>query len=112
MGEFKGQGRGNLVQVGLRVRNGGNEFAGVEEIRAYLVDASGRQWGQTRGVGGVALGVALPAGGVTVSEPVFRVESGATGLGLVLTRGYSGWGWLTIGDTDSLGHQRTLLRLE
>ena len=110
--EFKGQGRGNLVQVGLRVRNGGKDFAGVDGIRAYLVDANGREWGQTRGVGGVALTIALPAGGETVSVPVFRVDSGARGLGLVLTRGYAGWGWLTIGDTDSLEHRRTALRLE
>ena len=111
VGEFKGLGGGNLVQVGLRVRNGGSETAGVEGLRAYLIDSEGRKWGQTRGVGGVALTVALPPGGVTVSEPVFRVEA-AGGLRLVLTRGYAGWGWLTIGDTDSLGHRKTLLRLE
>ena len=111
VGEFKGNGVGNLIQVEVRVRNEGTDYDGVEGLRAYLVDRDGQKWAQTRGVGGVALTVALPPGGMTVSEPVFRVER-AVRLGLVLTRGYSGWGWLTIGDTDSLGHPRTVLRLE
>jgi hypothetical protein len=112
VGEFKGEGGGRLVQVRVRVRNGGPENAGVEGMRAYLVDAQGRRWWQTRGLGGIALAVSLPAGGLAVSEPVFRVAEGADGLGLVLTRGHVGWGWLVIGDTDGLGHRHTVLRVE
>ncbi len=111
--EFKGRGNGSLVEVSVVVANRGSRPAATDGVRAYLVDVRGRRWAQTRGLGGVALGVELAPGQSTVSTPVFRVEpwSDHPQLALVLTRGWKGWGWLTIGDTDSMGHKPTLLRL-
>jgi hypothetical protein len=45
------------------------------------------------------------------SQPVFRVQDTPRELSLVLTRGWTGWGWLVIDDTDSLAHKPTVLRL-
>ena len=112
VGEFKGAGGGQLLQVGVRMTNRSSDLRGVEGLQAYLVDGSGRRWGQTVGVGGVALTSRLPVGRQTESDPVFRVDGMPGELSLVLTRGWTGWGWLTIGDTDSLLHRPDLLRLE
>lgn len=109
--EFKGEGGGRLVQVSVQVRNTGDEIARVDDLRAYLVDAGGDRWSQTVGLGGVPLTVRLPGSATTRSVPVFRVEGDPGRLGLVLTRGHSGLGWLVIGDTDSPGHARTVLNL-
>ena len=111
VGEFKGRGDGKLVQVAVRVTNRSSERRGVSGIEAYLMDGSGSRWGRTVGLGGVPLTLQLPAGGQTESQPVFRVEGDDRELSLVLTRGWTGWGWLVIGDTDSLGHRPTALRL-
>jgi hypothetical protein len=48
---------------------------------------------------------------VMVSEPVFRVARDSSGLRLVLTRGFWQLGTLVIGDSDSLGHRRTVVEL-
>ncbi|RXH55091.1 hypothetical protein [Granulicella sibirica] len=111
VGEFKGRGGGRLLQVAVRVANRSGEQRAVNGIEAYLMDGSGSKWGRTVGLGGVPLTLRLPAGGQTESQPVFRVEGGDGELSLVLTRGWTGWGWLVIGDTDSLGHKPTALRL-
>ena len=111
VGEFKGAG-GQLVQVDVRMTNRSGDVRGVEGLHAYLVDEKGSQWPQTTGVGGNALTAVMSAGHQTVSEPVFRVEGTPGGLSLVLTRGWTGWGWLVIGDTDSLLHRPDLLRLQ
>ncbi len=111
VGEFKGEGGGKVVTVSVRMRNAGEEGASVSGMRCYLVDSRGRRWGQTVGLGGVALSARIPAGRTTVSEPVFQVAGDAVGFGLVLTRGWEGWGWLRVGDTDSLGHEPTVLRV-
>lgn len=109
VGEFKGAGGGRVVTVAVRMVNRGADGAGVEGLRGYLVDGRGREWAETAGVGGVALSARVPAGRETESAPVFRVDGDAAGLGLVLTRG--GWGRLRVGDTDSLGHRPTVLRV-
>jgi hypothetical protein len=113
VGEFKGRGGGQLVQVSVRVTNRGAKPASATGISAYLVDTRHRIWPQTPGVGGIALAVELAPGHSAISQPVFRVETapGNPQLALVLTRGRHGWGWLTIADTDSLLHQPTLLQL-
>jgi hypothetical protein len=48
---------------------------------------------------------------VVVSEPVFRVARDSSGLRLVFTRGFWQMGTLVIGDSDSLGHRRTVVAL-
>ena len=47
-----------------------------------------------------------------VSQPVFAVAADATGLGLVFTHGRWQPGRLVIGDSDSLLHRRTAVKLD
>jgi hypothetical protein len=101
-----------LVRVSVRVRNRGRgktESDGL--MRAYLVDGQGLRWEESAGVSGVRLTVRVAAGDSVVSEPIFKVASDATGLGLVFTRGSRQPGVLVIGDSDSWLHRRTLVRL-
>ena len=110
-GEFKGQGGGQLVQISIRMTNRGDETRNVPGLEPYLLDATGRIWPQTTGLGGVPVTLRLPSGATATSQPVFRVQGTPPGLALVLTRHHSGWHWLVIGDPDSPGHKPTLLAL-
>jgi hypothetical protein len=101
-----------LLRVSVRVSNRGR--GGVEserKIRAYLVDAEGRRWDEPEGLSGVRLTEKVGSGRSVVSEPVFKVPHDATGLELVLTRGWRQPHTLVIGDSDSLLHKKTVVRL-
>jgi hypothetical protein len=101
-----------LVRVAVRVTNRGRVKVQSEGlIRAYLVDAEGRQWEESAGVNGVPLTAKVEAGDSVVSEPVFKVPHDATRLELVLTHGWKQPGVLVIGDSDSWLHRRTVVRL-
>ena len=101
-----------LLRVTVRVTNRGRgktESEGL--IRAYLVDGQGRRWEESRGVNGNRLTGKVEAGGMMVSEPVFKVAGDASGLGLVFTHGRWQPGVLVIGESDSLFHRRTVVLL-
>jgi hypothetical protein len=101
-----------LVRVSVRVRNRGRGEAQNDDLmRAYLVDAQGRRWEESAGVSGVRLTARVAAGDSVVSEPIFKVASDATGLGLVFTRGWKQPGVLLIADSDSWLHRRTIVKL-
>ena len=74
------------------------------ELRAYLVDAEGRRWYEVPGLEGVRLTATIAPRGSVMSEPVFKVATDATGLGLVFTHGRGLPEALVIGDPDSLMH--------
>jgi hypothetical protein len=102
-----------LVRVSVRVSNGGLGRPQSEGLlRAYLLDAQGRRWEESKGVSGVRLTARVAAGDSVVSEPVFKVGRDATGLKLVLTHGWKQPGVLVIGDSDSWMHRRTVVKLE
>jgi hypothetical protein len=101
-----------LIRVRVQVRNAARGKAqSAPLMRAYLEDAQGRRWTQSKGVSGNRLSGRVPAGSSMVSEPVFRVAADASDLGLVLTRGRWQPGSLVIGDTDSLFHRKTVVTL-
>jgi hypothetical protein len=101
-----------LVRVTIRVRNGARGKAQSESpLRAYVVDAQGRRWEESRGVSGNRLTGRVAAGGEMICEPVFKVGPDAMGLGLVLTHGRWQPGVLVIGDSDSWFHKRTVVSL-
>ena len=101
-----------LVRVSVRVSNRGRDKTQSEKlVRAYLVDAQGRQWEESMGISGVRLTAAVPAGSSVMSEAVFKVAKDASGLSLVLTHGRGQPGVLVIGDPDSLMHRRTMVPL-
>jgi hypothetical protein len=100
-----------LVRVSIRVTNRGRSAQSEELIRAYLVDGQGRRWKESSGVNGVGLTARVAGGDSVVSEPVFKVAGDATELGLVLTHGWREPGVLVMGDSDSILHRRTVVRL-
>ena len=101
-----------LVRVSVRVSNRGRDKTQSEKlVRAYLVDAQGRQWDESMGISSVRLTAAVPAGSSVMSEAVFKVAKDASGLSLVLTHGRGQPGALVIGDPDSLLHRRTMVPL-
>jgi hypothetical protein len=100
-----------LVRVSVLVTNRGRKAQSEGLIRAYMVDGQGRRWEESAGVNGVQLAAKVAGGGSVVSEPVFKVAADATGLGLVLTHGRRQPGVLVIGDSDSLLHKKTVVRL-
>ena len=101
-----------LVRVSVRVSNRGRDKTQSEKlVRAYLVDAQGRQWEESMGISSVRLTAAVPAGSSVMSEAVFKVAKDASGLSLVLTHGRGQPGVLVIGDPDSLMHRRTMVPL-
>jgi len=53
----------------------------------------------------------VAGGDSVVSEPVFKVAADASGLGLVLTHGQWQPGLLVIGNSDSLLHRKTVMKL-
>jgi hypothetical protein len=100
-----------LLRVSVRVTNRGRSAQSEPLIRAYLIDAQRRRWQESSGVSGVGLTARVAGGGSAVSEPVFMVAGNATGLGLILTRGWRQPGVLVIGDSDSLLHRRAVVEL-
>lgn len=101
-----------LVRVSVRVTNRGRSRSQSESlIRAYLLDAEGRRWYESPGVSGVRLTAKVAAGDSILSAPVFKIASDAKGLELVFTRGRKQPGVLVIGDSDSLLHRRTVVKL-
>jgi hypothetical protein len=104
--------QGRLVRVSIRVRNKGHRTQSEGLIQAYLVDGQGRRWQESAGVSGVRLTAPVTGGASVVSEPIFQVAKDSTDLELVFTRGNRQPGILVIGDSDSLLHRRTVVRLE
>jgi hypothetical protein len=100
-----------LMRVTVQVTNRGRSAKSDGLIRAYLMDAQGRRWEETAGVNGVGLTAKVVGGDTVLSEPVFKVAGGATGLRLVLTHGWRQPGVLVIGDSDSLLHRKTVVEL-
>ena len=111
VGEFKGKGVVQLVQISIHLSNESDEARGVPGLEPYLVDATGRIWPQTTGLGGVPVTLRLPPGATATGQPIFRVQGTPPGLALVLTRRHLGWHWFVLGDPDSPGHKPTLLAL-
>lgn len=102
---------GRLLRVSVRVENRGPSAESAARIRAYLTDAQGRRWDESAGVNGVKLSAKMMGGETVVSEPLFKVSGDATGLGLVFTEGRRQPGVLVIGDSDSMLHRRTVVKL-
>jgi hypothetical protein len=100
-----------LLRVSVRVTNKGHKTENEALMRAYLVDAQGRRWGESPGLSGVRLTTKVGAGKSVVSQPVFDVSADASGLGLVFTHGQRQPGLLVIGDSDSMLHRRTVVPL-
>ena len=100
-----------LLRVTVQVANRGKSAEGDELIQAYLIDAEGRRWDESAGVGGVRLNARVSVGETVLSEPMFKVAGDATGLRLVFTHGWKQPGVLVIGDSDSLLHRRTVVDL-
>jgi hypothetical protein len=103
--------RRRLLRVSVEVTNKGRKAQSEGLIRAYLLDAQGRQWEMSPGVNGVELTARVAGGNSVVSEPVFKVAADASGLGLVLTHGRWQPGVVVIGDSDSLLHRKTVVEL-
>jgi hypothetical protein len=101
-----------LLRVSVRITNRGHKPESEALIRAYLVDAQGRLWGESPGLSGVRLTAKVGPAQSAVSQPVFDVSADASGLGLVFTHGQHQPGVLVIGDSDSLLHRRTVVPLE
>jgi len=102
---------GRVVRVTVRVANHGHHAEAEGSIEAYLVDSKGREWGALPGLSGNRLNARVAGGSAMLSQPLFRVAVDSKGLGLVLTHGNWQPGRLVIGDSDSLGHRRTVVAL-
>jgi hypothetical protein len=100
-----------LLRVSVQLTNKGRKAQRERLIRAYLVDGQGRRWEMSAGVNGVELTARVVGGDSVVSEPVFKVAADASGLGLVLTHGPWQPALLVIGDSDSLLHRKTVMKL-
>jgi hypothetical protein len=103
---------GRVVQVTIRVRNGGRKAEAEGRIEAYLLDRQGRRWEPLPGLAGNPLTARVSPNSAIVSEPVFQVARDASGLALVFTHGRWQPGRLVIGDPDSLGHRPTIVPLQ
>lgn len=102
---------GRVVRVTIRVANRGHSAAAERSISAYLVDSRGRVWEPLAGVSGNRLNSSVAGGSRMVSQPMFRVAGDSEGLGLVFTHGRWQQRRLVIGDSDSLGHRKTVVGL-
>ena len=100
-----------LLRVSVQVTNHGRAAQSEPSIEAYLTDAQGRRWRESKGVGGVGLDTRVAGGRTIVSEPVFKVSGDATGLRLIFTHGPYQHREIVIGDSDSLLHRRTVVNL-
>ena len=100
-----------VERVAIRVTNHSGSAQAEELIRAYIVDSRGRVSQPLPGLSGNPLNARVAAGGQILSQPMFQVAMDSSGLGLVLTRGPWQTSRLVIGDSDSLGHRRTMVAL-
>ena len=100
-----------VVRVTVRVTNHGHSAESEGLIEAYLMDSKKRIWQPLAGLSGNRLNGRVAGGSEMLSEPMFRVARDATGLGLVLTHGEWQPGRLVVGDSDSLGHEKTVVAL-
>ena len=100
-----------VVRVTIRVTNRGSTSRADEAISAYIADSRGRKWEQLAGLSGNRLNARVASGGQMVSQPMFRVAKDAAALGLVFTHGAWQPRRLLIGDSDSLGHRKTMVAL-
>jgi hypothetical protein len=113
MPSYPAQNGEQVVRVAVRVTNRSVQKVQRDtRVYAYLIDAQGRRWQKTPGLEGVRLTTAVPPRSSITSEPVFKVASDATGLGLVFTRGRGLPHALVIGDPDSLFYRPVVVRLE
>jgi hypothetical protein len=113
MPSYPAQNGEQVVRVAVRVTNRSvKKVQRDARVYAYLIDAQGRRWQKTPGLEGVPLTTAVPPRSSITSEPVFKVASDATGLGLVFTRGRGLPRALVIGDLDSLFYPPLVVRLE
>jgi hypothetical protein len=110
--EFPAGDQNRLVRISIQIRNKGHKPQNEERIQAYLLDAQGHRWSESTGVSGVRLTATITGGASAVSEPIFRVAQDATNLQLVFTHGRKQLRVLMIGDSDSLLHRRTVVKLE
>ena len=101
-----------LLRVSVQVTNRGRAARSEGSIQAYLMDARGRRWDESKGVNGVGLNASVGGGQTILSQPVFKVAGDAAGLQLVFTHGWRQPGVLVIGDSDSLLHRRTVVDLK
>jgi len=102
---------GRVVRVTVRVSNHGHHAEAEGMIEAYLVDSRGREWTPLPGLSGNRLNARVADGSEMLSQPMFRVARDSEGLGLVLTHGNWQPGRLVVGDSDSLGHRKTVVAL-
>lgn len=103
----------HLLRVSLGITNRSRKrHPGDERLQVYIVDSLHRRWYEIPGLGGVRLSSPLEASESTVSQPIFKVPSNATGLQLVLTRGHGLPNALLLGDRDSLLHPPVVVPLE
>ena len=100
-----------LLRVSVQVTNRARAARSEGLIKAYLIDAQGRRWIESKGVSGVGLNTRVGGGNTILSEPVFKIAGDATGLRLVFTHGWKQPGVLVIGDSESLLHRRTVVDL-
>ena len=100
-----------LLRVSIEIKNKGHKPESEGLIKAYLIDAQGRLWGEQPGLSGVRLTVKVPPGQSVISQPVFAISENATGLELVFTHGHWQAGVLVIGSSDSLLHKPTVVPL-
>jgi len=100
-----------VVQVRIAVSNHGKATGQQPSIHAYLLDSRGRRSEPLPGLSGNPLSARVAAGSEFVSQPMFRVPNGTTGLSLVLTHGSWQPRRLILGDSESLAHQPTLVPL-
>jgi hypothetical protein len=102
-----------VLRVSVRITNQSREHRESDkDLKAYLVDSQGRRWFEVHGLEGVPLTITVAAGSSTISEPVFKVSSDATGLRLVFTHGHGFFHSLRVGDRDSLLHPLVYVPLE
>jgi hypothetical protein len=102
---------GRVVRVTVRVSNHGHHAEAEGLIEAYLTDSKGREWLPLPGLSGNRLNARVAGGSEMLSQPMFHVARDSDGLGLVFTHGNWQPGRLVIGDSDSLGHRKTVVPL-
>jgi len=102
---------GRVVRVTVRVSNHGQHAEAEGLIEAYVVDSRGREWGPLPGLSGNRLNARVAGGSAMLSQPMFHVAGDSDALGLVFTHGNWQPGRLVIGDSDSLGHRKTVVPL-
>jgi hypothetical protein len=102
---------GRVVRVTVRVANHGHQAEAEGQIEAYVVDSKGREWAPLAGLSGNRLNARVAGRSQMLSQPMFQVASDARGLGLVFTHGNWQPGRLVVGDSDSIGHAKTIVAL-